>query len=220
MNVEEARPIGEPFTIAERVDYFFTTSRAMFSASQTGRVAYHDGGGLAQLVWVDRQGNDRGTIGGLADYHPFARLSRDNTMLLIARAQPGLGTYDIWRRDLFRGTDEQLTSNRGSEITPAFVDGERAIVYAADSPGFAPHLFRMDLATRKEEKLLDAGPHQIVKDVFPNGRAVAYAERELGEFKLFQLPVTRGAPPTPLLPGRRGSCAILTEWPRDGLRRR
>ena len=36
VKVEAARPIGEPFTIAERVDYSFTTSRAMFSASQTG----------------------------------------------------------------------------------------------------------------------------------------------------------------------------------------
>jgi dipeptidyl aminopeptidase/acylaminoacyl peptidase len=127
-------------------------------------------------------------------------------MLLIARAQPGLGTYDIWRQHILSGNQEQLTFKRGSEITPVWIDGERGIVYASDSPGSLPHLFRMDLATRTEKELLAAGPHhQLVGDVFPNGRAVAYAERELGEFKLFQLPVTRGAPPTPLLPGRRGS---------------
>jgi Tol biopolymer transport system component len=201
---EAARPIGEPFTIAERVDYHFTTSRAMFSASPTGTVAYHDGGELAQLVWADRHGNEVGTIGGLADYGPFARLSRDNTMLLTARAPPGLGAFDIFRRDILRGTDEQLTSSRGNEITPVFVDDERAIVYAADSPGSLTNLFRMDLATRKEEQLLAAGPQQTVSDVSPDGRAVAYSERELREFKLFLLPLTPGASPTPLLPGRRG----------------
>ncbi len=208
VDLELARALGEPFSIAGRVDYIFTTSRAMFSASRTGTVAYHDGGGLAQLVWVDRHGNEVGTIGGLADYHPFAQLSRDNTMLLTARAQPGLGTYDIWRRDLLRGTDVPLTSNRGSEITPVFVDDERAIVYAGDSPGSSPHLFRMDLATRTEEQLLAAGPHQLVNDVSPNGRAVAYAEVESIEFKPFQLPLTPGATPTPLLPGRRSGSSM------------
>ena len=35
----------------------FTTSRAMFSASLTGIVAYHPGGEIGQLVWADRKGN-------------------------------------------------------------------------------------------------------------------------------------------------------------------
>ena len=93
---EEARPLGAPFSIADRVDYFFTTSRAMFNASPTESVPDHDGGELTQLVWADRHGNEVGTIGGLADYEPnnSARLSRDNTMLLTARARPGLGTFD------------------------------------------------------------------------------------------------------------------------------
>jgi hypothetical protein len=208
VNVETARPLGEPFLIAERVDYFFTTSRANFSTSRTGTVAYHEGGGLAQLAWADRHGNERGTIGSLADYHQSARLSRDNTMLLTARVRPGLGTYDIWRRDLSRGTDEQLTFGRGSEITPVWVDGERSLIFAGDGLGSLPHLFRMDLATTKEEELLAAGPHQVVSDVFPNGRAVVYAERESREFKLFQLPLTPGAPPTPLLPGGRSGFGL------------
>jgi serine/threonine protein kinase/Tol biopolymer transport system component len=205
VDVEAARPLGEPFPIAERVDYFFTTSRAMFSASSTGTVAYHEGGELSQLVWADRHGNEVGTIGGLADYEQnnSARLSRDSTMLLTARARPGLGTYDIWRRDLDRGIENQLTVTRGSEITPVWVDGERAIVYASDSPGFLPHLFRKDLATGTEEQLLAGGPHQVVSDVFPDGRSVAYSERgELQGFKLFQLPLARGASPKRLLPGR------------------
>ena len=38
-------------------------------------------------------------------------------------------------------------------------------------------------------------------DVMPGGRAVAYAERQtVGRFRIFQLSLTAGASPTPLLP--------------------
>ena len=109
------------------------------------------------------------------------------------------------RQHILSGNQEQLTFKRGSEITPVWIDAERGIVYASDSPGSLPHLFRRDLATRTDEQLLAPRFHQLVGDVFPNGRSVAYAERESREFKLFQLPLIRGASPTPLLPGRRGS---------------
>ena len=94
---------AEPFPIAERVEYFFTTSRAMFSASRTGSVAYHSGQDIGQLVWADRNGNEVGTIGSPSDYQPFsARLSPDDSALLAARRRAGLGTYDIWRMNLDR----------------------------------------------------------------------------------------------------------------------
>ena len=201
VDLEGPRPIGEPFSIAEQVEYFFTTSRATFAVSRTGTVAYHPGGGLEQLVWVDGNGIENGTIGKPADYDGSARLSRDGRMLLTARRQPGLGTYDIWRHDLVRQTEERLTTGRGSELTPVWIDGERAILFAGDSPGSVPHLFRRDLATGAEEQILPPGSQQLVMDVLPGSRAVAYAERQtVGGFRMFQLPLTAGATPAPLLP--------------------
>lgn len=211
VDLEGARPIGAPFSIAQQVEYFFTTSRATFAASRTGTVAYHPGGDLQQLVWVDRNGNESGTISKPAAYEPHsARLSRDGRMLLTARRRPGLGTFDIWRLNLFRQTEEeQLTSGRGSELTPVWIDGERAILFAGDSPGSVPHLFRRDLATGAEEQILPPGPQQLVMDMLPGGRAVAYAERQTaGEFKIFQLPLTAGATPAPLLPPQFDSSAM------------
>ncbi len=202
VDLEGPRPIGAPFSIAEQVEYFFTTSRATFAASRTGTVAYHPGGDLQQLVWVDRNGNESGTISKPAAYEfQSARLSRDGRMLLTARRRPGLGTFDIWRHDLVRQTEQQLTRGRGSELTPVWIDGERAILFAGDSPGSVPHLFRRDLATGAEEQILPPGSQQVVMDVLPGGRAVAYAERQtVGGFKLFQLQLTAGATPDPLLP--------------------
>ena len=69
VDLEAARPLGEPFPIADRVEYFFTTSRAMFSASRHGqrrvprrwghRAAGRGPTGTATKV---------GTIGNPADY--------------------------------------------------------------------------------------------------------------------------------------------------------
>ena len=202
VDLEAAKAVGAPFSLADQVEYFFTTSRATFSASHTGTIAYHAGGDLRQLVWVDRNGNESGTIGNPADYDNSTRLSHDGQVLLTARRQPGLGTYDIWKHNLIRGTEEKLTAGRGSELSPVWIEGERALVFSGDSAGTIPHLFRKDLATGEETQILPPGPQQLVMDVLPGGRAVVYAERQARGpgFKLFQLPLTPGASPAALAP--------------------
>jgi Tol biopolymer transport system component len=195
VDLDAVRPIGRPFAIAQQVEYFSTSSRAMFSASRKGAVAYHAGGDLGQLVWADGNGREVGTIGGLADYHQSARLSRDDTSLLTARRQPGPGTYDIWRLDLVRRTEEKLTAGRGSELSPVWIGAGRAIVFSGDSGGFVPHLFYKDLATGDEEELLSPGRQQLAMDVFPGDRAIAYVEQVPAGFGMFTLPMApRGLP--------------------------
>ncbi len=204
VDVEAARTIGEPFSIADRVEYLFTTSRAMFSASQTGTVAYHDHRDLAQLVWADHSGNEMGTIGSPADYElQSVRLSPDGSMLLTARRQGGLGTFDIWRLDLVRQTEERLTADRGVEVTPIFLENDRVIVYAADRGGSVPSVFRKDLVTGVEEQLLPSGMQQLVMDVIPGQRAIMYVQRsKQGTFDIFRLPLIAGASPAPILESR------------------
>jgi Tol biopolymer transport system component len=195
------RPIGEPFTMAQPIDYFFNTSCAMFSASRTGAIAHHAGGARERMIWVDQQGSQIGTVGAVADYDLKSfRFSRDGTMLLAARTRPALNTYDLWRLDLARHTEERLTADRGSEVTPVLIDDERAIVYAADRGASVPQLTRKDLATGVEQALLTSGRQHLVMDVFPDDRAVAYIERsEDGIFDIFQLPLAPGSSPTPIL---------------------
>jgi len=198
------QPVGEPFGLADHVEYFFTTSRATFSASRTGTIAFHAGGELTRLAWADRNGKELATIGSPGEYEEQStRLSRDGTTLLAARRQPGLGTLDIWRLDLVRGIEERLTQGRGSELTPVWIDGERSIVYAADSGGSIPHLFRRDLASGAETQLLPGGLHQLVMDVLPGGSTVAYAQRSpSGHFSVFQVSTHGDPSPSPLLPAR------------------
>ncbi len=206
VDLEAARPLGEPFTVAERVEYFFTTSRATFSASRTGSVAYHAGQDIGQLVWADRTGNEVGTISTSSEYErSSARLSRDDSALLAARRRAGLGTYDLWRMNLVRGTEEPLTFNRGSEVSPVWMDDDRAVLFAGDSPGSLPHLFRKDLATGEEEQVLPPGNQQLAMDVFPDDGEVTYVERQSEGFRMFRLSLARHASPTPLLSGQQSA---------------
>ncbi|MGQ0736217.1 MAG: protein kinase domain-containing protein, partial [Acidobacteriota bacterium] len=205
LDLDAARTRGEPFALADRVDYLFTTSRAMFSASQGGAIAYHEYGDLAQLVWADQNGNELGAIGGPADYEfQSVRLSSDGRVLLAARKTATFGTSDIWRLDLTRGTEERLTDDRGVEVTPIFSGDSRAIFFAADRRGGVPNLFRKDLVSGVEEPLLASGVQQLVMDVVPGDGAVVYIQRsKQGTFDIFRLSLAGGARvPAPVLESR------------------
>jgi Tol biopolymer transport system component len=204
IDVDAARPIGEPFSIAERVDYLFSASRAVFSASPTGTIAYHPHGDVSQMVWSDQQGNEIETIGEPAEYDPqSARLSSDGRMLLTARRPIGPGSIDIWRMDLERKTDERLTAGRGSEVTPILAADGRTLLFASDHRGYAPNLFRKDLVTGKEEPLFPTGIQQLLMDVIPGAQAIAYVQRSKEEtYDIFRLALAAGASPEPILQSR------------------
>ena len=195
------RPVGDPFMLAEEVEYFFTTSRAFFSASRNGTLAYHPGGDLQQLTWLDARGNQAGTIGQAAEYFEQAtRLSRGGTKLIVARIEGGLGTADLWLLDLVRRTEQRLTTNRGTDLSPVWTSDERAIFYSADSPGTVPHLFRMNLTTGESTEVLPAGQQQHAGDLMPGDRALVYATvTAIGGFDILQKPLVPDAPPAPLV---------------------
>ena len=201
VDLEWARPIGEPFSIAEQVAYLFPSSRAMFSVSRSGDVAYHTGQNVSQLVWADQQGNEIGNVGGPADYDlNSTRLSPSGNALLVSRRQGGLGTFDIWRIDFVRQTEERLTTHRGGEVRPVWTDGGRTITFSADRAGSVPHLLRKDLATGAEQQLVPGPRQQLAMDVFPDGRSIAYLERSAdANYDIFRLPPDGGAAPVPLL---------------------
>jgi hypothetical protein len=61
--VAEQREVGAPISIAEPVDRFLSSGRAMFTTSRSGTIAYHSYANVARLVWVDRSGREVGAVG-------------------------------------------------------------------------------------------------------------------------------------------------------------
>ena len=106
------RIVGAPISIAEPVDRFLSTGRAMFTTSRTGTIAYHSHANVARLVWVDRTGKEVGTVGAPGNYLNV-RLSPDGGTVLFERTKPGIGTWDLWTTDLARGVETRLTVGPG-----------------------------------------------------------------------------------------------------------
>ncbi len=200
-DLAKQRVVGEPFAIADSVNYSFSTARGMFTTSRTGMLAYQSYQDVDRLVWSDRAGIERGALGTAGGYQSV-RISPDGGTLLFDRIQPGLGSFDLWTRDIARGVETRLTSDPSSESNGVWLPGGRAVVFMADRGG-PPHLFRKDLVTGAEEELLPVGRLQLALDVWADRNALVYKERTArGNFNLLLLPLTKPATPSSLLASR------------------
>jgi len=188
------RIVGEPFFIAEPVDYFLSSARATFATSRNGNLAYQSHQDIARLVWSDRNGTRIGDVGTPGDYRSV-RISPDGRTLLFARTQPGVGTPDLWTLDIRRGVETRLTSDPGSESKGVWLADGHGVVFLADRGGL-PHLFRKSLLTGAEDELLPVGQRQIPDEVSPDGRTLAFSQGTArGKFDLLTLSLpTPGAP--------------------------
>jgi Tol biopolymer transport system component len=198
------RIVGAPISIAEPVDRFLTSGRAMFTTSRNGTIAYHSYANVARLVWVDRSGKEVGTVGAPGDYLNV-RLSPDGGTVLFDRTKPGIGTWDVWTTDLTRGVETRLTSDPGSEAFPVWMPDARAILFADESHSNTTlNLARKRLDTGGEGQLLPIGTQQRRPiDVSPDGHTLLFTERTArGTFNIFTLPLDGPAAPSALFGSR------------------
>jgi Tol biopolymer transport system component len=113
--------------------------------------------------------------------------------------QPGSGAWDLWTTDLGRDAETRLTSDRGVEVTPAWLPDGSGIVFGADRGG-PPHLFSKNLLTGVEAELRPAGRQQQAMDVSPDGSTLLYIERTVrGNFDIFTLPLANPVAVSPLV---------------------
>ena len=188
---------GEPFSVAESVRYALSPGTAAFAVSRTGTLIYQPHENVLRLAWFDRTGRELETVGPLGLYQNVA-ISPDGRRLLFDRARPGIRAYDIWLRDLERGTESPVTSAIDMESFPRWLpDGNVAYSVVRGSP---PHLVRRNLATGREEDLLPAGRMQFAQDFSPDGKTLVYVERT-DFFHLWTMPLTGTGKPTPFLQG-------------------
>jgi serine/threonine protein kinase len=196
-----AQVVGEPFAIAEPIDYSYSTGRAEFATSRNGSVAYQSHTDLARLTWSDRRGNRTGEIATPGRYQSV-RLSPEGGRALFDRVQPGLGTPDLWVWDLVRGGETRHTSDATSESYPVWMRDGLGVVFMADRGG-PPHLFRKNLVTNAEDELAEAGRLQQAADVSPDGNTLAFEQRtDLGNFDILTLALNAPGKPSVLLGSR------------------
>ena len=195
-DVASAMVSGEPFPVAEPVRYFYSTGMATFATSLSGVLVYQPHAELGRLVWLDRAGREIGVIGEGAAYLR-ARISADGGRVLFSRAQPQVGTYDLWLFDIARGVEQRLTSDRLSEVSAVWLPGGTATIFSGRVP---PHLFRKDLGTGEETELIPAPNFALGEDVSPDGTTFVFILRTpRGSFDIWQLPLDGASQPVPVL---------------------
>src|SRR5262249_31700270 len=114
----------------------------------------------------------------------------------FSRAEPRIGTFDVWIADVARGGEQRLTSDARSEVNPLWLpDG--ASMFFAGGRG-QPHLVRRTLSSGVDTDLYQGTMMQYPEDVTRDGKTLTYAERGKGA-SIWTMPVDRPWDRTPLI---------------------
>ena len=113
---------GEPFVVADAVDYFPESGMASFSASDTGALVYRSSSDLekSRLLWFDRKGKQTGEVMDAAPYRN-PRLSPDGKRLAVEQVDPS-GNRDIYVIDLEKRLSTRITFDPDIDASPVWSD--------------------------------------------------------------------------------------------------
>jgi eukaryotic-like serine/threonine-protein kinase len=185
---------GSPSPIAENAGFNAITYQGLFSASETGSLAYAGSSAASQLTWMDRTGKRVGTVGPPGDHNSLC-LSPDGTRLLYDVADPATGAVDVWLMALATGTSSRLTYEAAVDFYPVCSPAGNEIVFASLRKG-PPDLYRLSLDAPGGEKLLLDSPAALVPcDWSRDGRYLVYMTADpKTQRDLWVLPLSGGEP--------------------------
>src|SRR5260370_39413338 len=103
---------GDPFPVAEQVDYLDVTIQGQFSSSRNGVLAYTSGALVGQipeqLTWFDRSGKALGNLGA-AGGPESAAISPDGNNVAVSRLDRQTVVRNLWLHELTRGSASRFT---------------------------------------------------------------------------------------------------------------
>jgi Tol biopolymer transport system component len=132
------RAAGDPFPIAEHVQIYRNTAMGVFSASNTGVLAYEEGGSppTSHLTWFDRHGKILSAIGSPDDYED-PRISPDGARVAVTRRDPDTGISNIWLYDLATNAPTRFTYFPTFDHIPNWSPDGKQIVFDTNRNGAA-----------------------------------------------------------------------------------
>jgi eukaryotic-like serine/threonine-protein kinase len=108
----------------------------VFSASQTGVLAYQTGGEIvgSDLSWRDRSGKQTGTLGNPAGYMDLG-LSRDRQKVAVSIVDPTAGPPDLWIYEVSRGLRSRFTFDPGADRWPVWSPDSTRVAFSSNRKG-------------------------------------------------------------------------------------
>ena len=194
---------GEAVPLAEQVQHMFTTRSSLyglFSASETGLLAYQTGLGSGNLLltWMDPSGKRLATAGDPTNLGRI-QLSPDQKSAAVAVTE-GNNT-DIWIYDLAHNLRTRFTFDPAVEREAVWSPDGRSIVFSSNREGHFDLYRKASDGTGVEELLYSDGLDKYPTSWSPDGKFLLYwacCDPKNG-FHSWVLPMTAGAKPFALL---------------------
>ena len=167
---------GEPFPIAEQVQYDELTWRGVFSSSANGILAYQGGntGANSHLVMLDRAGKPLRTVGTPGDL-VIHRISPDGQRVAVSVLDSSVVNYQLWIYDLFREKETRLTFGPHRSRNPAWAPDGKTLIFTMNKNGPYDLYEKRSDGTGSEELILESESYKYPTDWSADGRYVAFS---------------------------------------------
>jgi serine/threonine protein kinase len=183
---------GDPFPVAEQVDWDANNNKGSFSLSQTGVLAYFPGAGSqnVKLTWFDRAGKALDSIGVRGSLITPA-LSPDGNTVAVDILDRSLNNRDIWLLGLARGTATRFTFDPGSDLSPVWSPDGSQVAFGGMRNGQWTIFRKAANGSGSEEVLITSAAAMSPTDWSRDGRFIVYNHRnEKGTSEIGVLPLS------------------------------
>ena len=172
--------MGEPAPVASEVlTHPLFTGHIALSASSTGPVAFRPNAADRQFIWLDRGGQQVGTLGAPDAGQPGdLRLSPDGRSVALRRTVDG-GSH-VWMMDTDRGIPRRLIFNAFMDLNPVFSPDGTQIAFARSELDGANDLYVQPVdGSAAAELLLQTPAQENPSDWSPDGRYILFSTQGL-----------------------------------------
>jgi len=169
---------GEAIPLAENIQGERAGALGVFSASQTGVLAYQTGGEIvgSNLYWRDRSGKQIGPLGDSAGYMDLS-ISRDRQKVAVSILDSSVGPPDIWIYEVSRGLRSRFTFDPGADRWPIWSPDGTRVVFSSNRKGQFNLYIKSYTGSGVEELLLETSLEQVPTDWSADGRYILFATR-------------------------------------------
>jgi hypothetical protein len=198
---------GEPVVVVPDVLMDERFSRGVFSASETGILAYQTGKSTTASVlgWFDRSGKPLGDVGEPGEYFNGSNvsISPDGTRATASIVDLRTGIADVWLIDLASGLRSRFTAGSRDKYWATWSFDGKYLAYAVDHPGGTSGY---DIVIRptdgSTERVIVAEPvlNAVPTSFSPDGRFLVFSKRRDLLDDLWVVPVDGSSAPKAIAP--------------------